>query len=134
MDTRLGLDFEQTFDTIDTGNLPSIFTLEGNQTPQVVDDIDGHRALWVSLNHFTDTVPDRTELVPRHLPAADFDNGMNAKLGHTYYYGISMYMPADWQNDSSMEILQQWHGTPDPGEAWRSPMVALQLHPMAEWH
>src|SRR5688572_5167710 len=102
--SRPGLVFEETFDTIGstTTALDSRFMIEGNYTPTVVD-IAGHRAAKLSLSHYGDADPIRTELMPNPLPAASFDKDISAKLGETYWYGMNMYLPSDWSTaDSSM--------------------------------
>ena len=51
-----------------------------------------------------------------------------------YWYGFSLYLPADYARDRSAEIVAQWHGYPDmsEGENWRSPPLAL-LTDDGEW-
>jgi acetyl esterase/lipase len=43
------------------------------------------------------------------------------------WWGFSMYCPSEgMQKDSKPEILVQWHSTPDKGEAWTNPPLALR--------
>lgn len=46
-----------------------------------------------------------------------------------HWYSISVYLPnskeEDYAKDKSEEIIMQWHNTPDPGEEWTSPPLAL---------
>jgi len=134
--TRPGLVFEETFDTIgsSTAALDARFTIEGNYTPTVVD-IAGRRAAKISLNHQSDSVPNRTELQPNPLPTSAYDNGLNAHYNETYWTGMRMYMPSDWSNsDSSMTCLIQWHDQRDAhlGEAWKNPNVSLMTKQKAD--
>ena len=43
------------------------------------------------------------------------------------WYAFSIYLPLDYERDTSEEILAQWHGWPDEnlGETWMSPPLAL---------
>jgi Ca2+-binding RTX toxin-like protein len=134
--SRPGLVFEETFDTIGstTAALDSRFMIEGNYTPTVVD-IAGHRAAKLSLSHYDDADPIRTELMPNPLPAGSFDKDISAKLGETYWYGMNMYLPSDWSTaDSSMASLIQWHDVKDTalGEAWKNPNVSLMTKQMSD--
>lgn len=52
------------------------------------------------------------------------------RLGQTYWYGFSIYVPDDTHNDKS-EIVNQFHGIPDTGlgESWgRNPPFFLALN------
>ncbi|MEM9537438.1 MAG: DUF4347 domain-containing protein [Cyanobacteria bacterium P01_E01_bin.45] len=51
------------------------------------------------------------------------------KFGQNYTYSLRTYIPNDWQSDSSMEIITQWHAKPDThlGETWRNPPAALRI-------
>jgi hypothetical protein len=44
-----------------------------------------------------------------------------------WWYGFSIYLPAEFTTDSVAEIIAQWHEYPDfaLGEDWRSPPLAL---------
>jgi len=46
-----------------------------------------------------------------------------------HWYGVSIYLPAsgddEYTADPADEILIQWHNTPDGGEEWTSPPIAL---------
>ncbi len=114
------------------GNVSGMgFVIEGNQTPRLVD-IAGRRAVEVSLNHYGDADPARTELQPNPLPAEYFTGGTHARYGQEYTYSLSMFIPRDWQPDGSSDIVMQWHDWPDPGEAWKNPAVALSVVPKSD--
>jgi len=44
------------------------------------------------------------------------------------WYGFSIFLPEDYQQDPTPEIVTQWHASPDrdDGEVWRSPPLAVQ--------
>ncbi|HEY0837711.1 MAG TPA: heparin lyase I family protein [Azospirillum sp.] len=125
--TRPGLQFEATFDTV-SDMVALGFHHSGNNVIPVVD-IAGERAAQFHLDHYRSPVPFRTELVPDSMQPPDFTGGQNARIGATYWYGTKVYMPADWETDSSPEILMQFHDWPDQGEEWKSPAVALKILP-----
>ncbi|OWY64767.1 hypothetical protein B7486_45510 [cyanobacterium TDX16] len=43
------------------------------------------------------------------------------------WYGFSVFLPSDYQQDPSSEIIAQWHDLPDKnlGETWKSPALSL---------
>ncbi|AFY86261.1 polysaccharide lyase [Chroococcidiopsis thermalis] len=43
------------------------------------------------------------------------------------WYGFSVFLPSDYQQDPSSEIIAQWHDLPDKnlGEKWKSPALSL---------
>lgn len=45
-----------------------------------------------------------------------------------YWYGLSVFLPADWVPDIQSDTLAQWHATRDEGEGerLRSPVLALR--------
>ncbi|HYD69973.1 heparin lyase I family protein [Azospirillum sp.] len=125
--TRPGLQFEATFDTV-TDMVALGFHHSGNNAIPVVD-IAGERAAQFHLDHYNSPVPYRTELVPDSMQPPAFTGGQSARIGDTYWYGTKVYMPADWQADSSPEIIMQFHDWPDPGEEWKNPAVAMKILP-----
>lgn len=42
-----------------------------------------------------------------------------------YWYGYSIFVPADYAKDRIPEVITQWHSAPDSGEKWRRPPLAL---------
>lgn len=46
-----------------------------------------------------------------------------------YWYGFSLYIPLDWQNETKQvwNIFAQWHAQPERGELSTSPPLALEL-------
>lgn len=58
----------------------------------------------------------RTELAAPTVPAQS-----------ERWYGFSLFLPDEWQDDGSFEILAQWHSVPDFDleEEWRSPPLNL---------
>jgi hypothetical protein len=131
---RPGLVFEAVFDALTEVSADveaKGFSHSGNTTATVVE-IAGERAVMIRLRRDSDAVPYRTELQPNKLPAPDFTDGMFAKLGHDYWYGIRSYMPVDWEPDKSAESIIQWHAQPDPDEAWRGSAVSLLVRPSSK--
>ncbi|MGF1480888.1 MAG: polysaccharide lyase [Cyanophyceae cyanobacterium] len=48
-------------------------------------------------------------------------------MGTERWYGFSIFLPADYIADDSLEIVTQWHSVPDfyRQETWRTPPLAL---------
>ena len=42
------------------------------------------------------------------------------------WYGFSTFIPMDWPDLDNRTVITQWHATPDPGEVWRSPPLAIR--------
>ncbi|MGQ9370022.1 polysaccharide lyase [Azospirillum sp. ST 5-10] len=104
------------------------FKTSGN--PSSIVEMDGKRVVRIVLDHYAGEYAYRTELQPVALPAPAFDDGMFAKAGGEYWYGLRVFMPKEWtEPDSSETVLMQFHSVPDPGEPWRNPPVALQVVP-----
>lgn len=123
-----GLLYEANFNS--GTSIPAMgFMYSGNTTAKVVD-IAGERAAQISLNHYSDPVSYRTEIQPNNLPSPDFTNGMFAKIGQEYWYGMRVYMPSNWDTtDRAGEAIMQFHSQPDSGEAWRNPPILLMIQP-----
>jgi hypothetical protein len=85
--------------------VPTSFGASGNATARVVDG-----AVRIDLDRYKDKVPERTELVPKQLPATAFDSGKLARIGQEYWYGIRIFVPSTWKADNSYEVVTQWHG------------------------
>jgi len=101
--------FERNFNDGDLTGL----SFQGNLTTGIINN-----TLQVILN-YTDPVPYRTEVRV---------NG-NDEINNVYWYGLKVYIPEEWENDSEPEIIMQWHGYPDfhLGETWRNPMISLHV-------
>ncbi|HYD32175.1 MAG TPA: heparin lyase I family protein [Azospirillaceae bacterium] len=129
---RAGLVYEADFNT-NTDLRAQGLVASGNPTAKVVD-IAGEKAVKIHLDHFKDPISYRTEVTLRNLPKTDFHDGAYAHMNERYLYGLKTYMPADWEKDSSNEIITQWHEIPDwgRGEGWRNPPVALQIVPTSD--
>ncbi len=54
-------------------------------------------------------------------------NYLYQEIGREYWYGFSVFLPADWVFDDEPEIIAQWHGVPDDGEDWRNPPLAIRI-------
>jgi Polysaccharide lyase len=87
------------------GTLPKVLDASGNATARVAEG-----AVRIDLDRYKDKIPERTELVPKNLPAQAFDNGKLARIGQEYWYGISVFVPSTWRADNSYEVVTQWHG------------------------
>jgi Polysaccharide lyase len=88
------------------GTVPTSFGASGNATARVVNG-----AVRIDLDRYEDETPERTELVPKELPATAFASGKYARIGQEYWYGISILVPSTWKADNSYEVVTQWHGT-----------------------
>ncbi len=42
------------------------------------------------------------------------------------WYGFSTFVPNDWPDLENRTVISQWHATPDKGEAYRSPPLAIR--------
>ena len=49
-----------------------------------------------------------------------------APIGSEQWYGFSTYIPTDWPDLDNRTVISQWHATPDAGEVWRSPPLAVR--------
>ncbi|WP_029007581.1 polysaccharide lyase [Azospirillum halopraeferens] len=122
---RRGLLFEADFER--GSDLAALgFRHSGN--PSAIARVAGERAVRVHLDRLAAGGNGyRSEIQPVALPAPAFDQGMFARIGKEYWYGMRLYMPEDWRvRDRSTTILVQFHSAPDPGEAWRNPPVSLR--------
>ena len=81
------------------------------------------------------TNPYRTELHPFLLPSSHFDDADNARFAQVYWYAQRVFLPVDWADDNSPEIVMQWHAEPDKDatgsrvEEFRPPVLAVILRP-----
>lgn len=79
----------------------------------------GGRAVKFTLNRTDPDIADskRAEIKLDRVPAKS-----------ERIYRFSSYLPGDYATDPSMEIVAQWHETPDfeIGETWRSPPLYLK--------
>jgi len=91
--------------TFADGKVPTSFDASGNATARVVDG-----SVKIDLDRYKDKTPERTELVPKKLPATAFDDGKYAQKGDEYWYGMRMMVPSTWKADNSYEVVTQWHG------------------------
>lgn len=93
------------------GNMPSL-TVAGEPVRE------GKYAMKAYLNRLTSNTSFRTELRPivEH-----------PKIDQEYWYGFSTYVPSPFVADTQWELIAQWHDTPDSGEDWRNPILALYM-------
>ncbi len=56
------------------------------------------------------------------------DNRFGKIGGTDEWYGFSIYLPDDYEDDSEYEILTQWHAKRDEGEVFRSPVLSLHTY------
>lgn len=119
---RLGFEMERDY-------LEGIFRISGNANSHVVHnpEISPSQIVQIDLDRRKDQVPYRTELEPKDLPAPYFEEGHFAMMDQEYWYGLSVFLPKDWQYDTYPEIIMQWNSKPDPGEQWRYPPVAVRI-------
>ncbi|MBN1671939.1 MAG: heparin lyase I family protein [Kiritimatiellae bacterium] len=97
-----------------SGNPPTVVKATSGVRPRA-----GTYMMKSFLNRLESPVSYRTEVV-RYGPR-------NIYIGREYWYGFSIYLPADYAPDNIWEIVAQWHGCPDfeIGEDWRNPVMAL---------
>jgi len=48
--------------------------------------------------------------------------------GEERWYGFSIYLPKDWEELETFDIVMQIHNKPDPGEGPKSPILTLETH------
>ena len=129
---RQNLIFEEDFETLSrddthwytSGNAPTYEALNGRNAMRVWLDRDNTGNESPS--------PERTEVVLSGISSTYFDDGISARVGSTYWYGVSIYVDPDFVLDSiAGEILCQWHGRPNrdisPKEVYRNPCLALKI-------
>ena len=56
----------------------------------------------------------------------EFAEQSRADYVKTYTYSFDIFLPNEYINDSIWEIVAQWHGVPDVGEAFRNPVLDLK--------
>lgn len=117
---RPGLIFEADFNS--GSDITKMgFKFSGNGSKIV--DIEGQRAVQLTLDHYASANSYRTEIQPNGVSGAGYTSGMFAKMGGEYWYGVRTMMDDGWrEKDSSVSIITQWHARPDAG----NPPVALQ--------
>lgn len=49
-----------------------------------------------------------------------------APYNQSIWYGFSTFIPEDWPDLDSRTVISQWHATPDRGEIYRSPPLAIR--------
>jgi hypothetical protein len=79
---------------------------------------NGNFAMKSVLNRKTSPVPYRTEV--------STGGQEDVQYGQEYWYGFSIYLPAPFNASTAYEIVAQWHGVNDPGEASLNPALALR--------
>jgi hypothetical protein len=101
---------------MESGSL-SGWLVSGN-SPQVTRERArvGVLALKTVLNYNTSPTRYRTE-VRAEAPDPEY--------GKDYWYGFSIFLPAEYVPDTVWEIVAQWHDIPDVGEDTRNPMLSL---------
>lgn len=69
----------------------------------------------------------RAEIVPTGVRS--FFHECYPRIGHEYEYSFRLYLPADWQADSTAESVAQWHGARDTllFEGDLNPPLALNI-------
>jgi hypothetical protein len=91
----------------------------------------GRNALRIELRREDPQVAlgPRSELIafPGNIPTTE--RTPVGGVGDEVWWGLSIYVPTDWQYDTLPEIVHQVHEQPDIelGETWRPPPFALQV-------
>ena len=110
----------------ETGKLDN-FTMAGNHKNRLVTTPvrAGKYALRSVIDRYEDDVNFRCEIVAKQQNTRQ--GYMYQEIGKEYWYGFSTYLPKDYVMDNSTEIIAQFHGTPDEGEAWFLPNLGLHI-------
>lgn len=107
------------------------FSENGNANASIDESTFATPVMKMTLDRRLDTNVYRTEVYNNDLGYAGvYFNGTDpAKyiLGETYYFQIKTYLPAAWVNDSTAEIILQFHQVPNIGGDWLSPITALMI-------
>ena len=108
------------------GNLDN-FSLAGNLKNRIVTMPvrAGKYSLRSVVDRYDDNVPFRCEIVAKQQNTRQ--NYLYQEIGKEYWYGFSTYVPRDWVIDDQTDIIAQFHGTPDEGEAWFVPNLGLHI-------
>ena len=96
---------------------PSDWLISGN-APLISSEVAraGKYSIMSVLDRQSSRVTYRTEV---HALAAE------PRVQQEYWYGFSIYLPDDYTADPIWEVVAQWHDTPDVGEDWRNPILAV---------
>lgn len=122
--TRQNLIFEDVFDG---GTLDSSYWNPKGVPPTIQTRV-GETVLEAVLDRDIYPNTKRSEAIIKGLPASHFDFGQNVIIGSTIWYGFSIYLPAGFVEDTlAEELFTQWHGSPDTGEDFRNPPLALYI-------
>lgn len=59
----------------------------------------------------------------------DYQNVFRFDIGKEYWYGMSIWLAGDWVDDvkSCGDLIWQFQASPDDGEPYRSPVLALYI-------
>ena len=108
------------------GNLDN-YTLAGNQRNRLVTTPtrSGKYALRSSVDRYDDNAAYRCEIVAKDQNARQ--SYLYQEIGKEYWYGFSTFIPRDFIIDNLTDIIAQFHGTPDDGEAWFVPVLGLHI-------
>lgn len=104
--------------SFETGSIDTSDWLISGNTPVVSTEVAraGKYSMKSVLDRQNSRISFRTEvhaLTPKPL------------LQQEYWYGFSIYLPDGYASDPVWEVVAQWHDTPDEGENWRNPILAV---------
>jgi len=108
------------------GNLDN-YTLAGNERNRLVTipTRSGKFALRSVVDRYDDNAAYRCEIVAKDQNARQ--SYLYQQIGKEYWYGFSTFIPRDFIIDNLTDIIAQFHGTPDDGEAWFIPNLGLHI-------
>jgi len=108
------------------GNLDN-YTLAGNLRNRLVTTPTraGKYALRSVVDRYDDNAPYRCEIVAKDQNARQ--SYLYQEIDKEYWYGFSTFIPRDFIIDNLTDIIAQFHGTPDDGEAWFVPNFGLHI-------
>ncbi|HEY0833633.1 MAG TPA: heparin lyase I family protein, partial [Azospirillum sp.] len=109
--------------TFTAGNaLPDLGLIPVGNTPIPIGLHHGARCVAITLDHAASANKTRTQVQPNALPAAHFSQGLFARMGQEYWYGVRLFLPSAWTEvDSADSVLVEFHGYPAVG----APVAAL---------
>ncbi len=101
----------------------SIDSVRKDYAQQIVtDNVRAGRVAIRFESRYGDRLP-RDKLGHYHNELSAYHQ-FKAKMGQDYWYGLSMFIPADFPIHKNRLVLGQWHSIRDPGEIPRSPPLS----------
>lgn len=110
-------------ESFESGRLP--FSISG-MSPLIENNLAalGKNSLKIDLSYYSSPINFRQELTNIGV-----ENGTKTfDFGKIYWIGLSVFIPQDFNTETTLgDIVMQMHGTPDSGEDYRNPPLALKV-------